>query len=45
MLSNKSNICSYMITDGSKNPKNKFLMHFDPVTTVSDLDGPQDTFL
>ena len=28
-----------MITDGSKNPKNKFLMYFDPVTRVSDLDG------
>ena len=36
MLSNKSNSLSYMITDGSKNRKNKFLMYFDPVTRVSD---------
>ena len=36
MLSNKSNSLSYMITDGSENRKNKFLMYFDPVTRVSD---------
>ena len=32
-----------MITDGNKNPKNKFLMEFHLVTRVSDLDGIQDT--
>ena len=40
MLSNKSsNSLSYIITNGCKNPKIKFLMHFDPVTMISDLSG------
>ena len=39
MLSNKSNPLSHMITNGSKNQKNYFLMYFEPVTRVSDLSG------
>ena len=45
MLSNTSNTLSYMIIDGSKIQKRKFLMHFDPDTRVFDLDGIQDTCL
>ena len=44
MLSKRSNPLSYMKTNGSKSPKNYFLMHFDPVTRVADLsDGLQDS--
>ena len=46
MLSIKSNPLSYMITNSSKNQKNKnkILIHFESVTRVSDLShGPQDT--
>ena len=40
MLSNKSsNSLSYIITNDCKNSNIKFLMHFDPVTAVSDLSG------
>ena len=43
-LSSKSNPLNYMATNGSKNPKNLFLMHFVSITRVSDLsDGVQDT--
>ena len=46
MLSKKSNPLIYMIGDGSKSPKNWFLMHLDPVTKASDLsDRLQDTAL
>ena len=41
MLSNKSNTLNYMIMDGIKNPKNKFLLHFDLITKHSDLDEIQ----
>ena len=46
MLSKKSNPLRKMIKNGSKIPKNQFLMYFDLATRASDLiDGLQDTTL